>query len=237
MKIKNLSKAVLALAIVGVSLSTFTSCNDDEVIEPITEESLERAEIILTEISGETVEAHGDHFHGLDGGQAGQPIVISFDEAGTATQNGHLHLEADAAYKMELKVWDAAGKELQNSYIADKATADQYKAFLIGGDFILNTETTDETGAIFQPREASYGDGTAVNGKYEMTGVVSYFTIGHQNEGATKEVSFVLRKLNAGVKAKIERVDWNRSDYETVFPGENVLALKFEIHAEGGHAH
>src|SRR5690606_31974467 len=80
-------------------------------------------------------------------------------------------------------------------------------------------------------------DGSAVDGKYEVTGILSYFTVGHDNEGPTREVTYVLRKLDAGVKAKIERTEWNRSDYATELAGENILELKFEIHAEEGHHH
>ncbi|WDF67030.1 hypothetical protein PQ465_12010 [Sphingobacterium oryzagri] len=236
MKVKKVSKVALAMAILGIGASSFTSCSNNDTVEPINE-GIKSAQLILTEVSGETVEAHGDHFHGLDNGTEGTPIVITFDETGRATENGHLHIEADAAYKLELKVWDHQDRAIQNDFIANKSTADQYKAFIIGGAFTLNTETADESGAIFQPREAKYADGTAVNGKYEMTGVLSYFTVGHANEGATKQVTYVLRKLESGVKAKIERVDWNRTDYQTAFPGENVLELKFEIHAEEGHAH
>lgn len=227
---------LVAFAWVTCAFFLLASCNKDDGGEPIPE-GIQRAELILTEVSGETVEAHGDHFHGLDGGTEGESIVIKFDGNGTATANGHLHLEVDAAYKIELKAWDYTGKEVQNDFIANKATADLHKAFLIGGDFILNPDSDDESGAIFQPREQTYGDGAAVEGKYETTGILSYFTIGHDNEGPTKAVTYVLRKLNAGVKATIERTDWNRDDYASAFAGENVLELKFEIHAEHGLDH
>ena len=232
-QVNRLAKAVLALTF---SVGLITSCKDGNEVEPI-KEGIERSEITLTQVSGESVEAHGDHFHGLNAGTEGEKTVITFDEAGNATQNGHIHLAAEAIYKMELKAWDYNGVEVQNDFIANKATADLYKAFLIGGDFVLNPNTQDETGAIFQPRESNYIDGSVVNGKYEMTGIVSYFTVGHQNEGATKKVTFILRKLESGIKAKVERVDWNRADYKTAFPGTDILALKFEIHAGGDHAH
>lgn len=235
MNMKKLNR-LATLALVGITFFSLTSCNKDDDKDPI-KEGIERSELILTEVSGEAVEAHGDHFHGLDGGTEGEPTVIKFDENGIATSNSHLHLEAHAIYKIQLKAWDYTGKEVQNDFIKDKATAGNYKAFLVGGDFILNPDSDDESGAIFQPREQTYGDGTAVDGKYETTGILSYFTVGHDNEGPTKEVTYVLRKLDAGVKAKIERIDWNRSDYATAFPGENVLELKFEIHADEGHHH
>lgn len=233
MKMKKQNKFV-ALALAGFTVFSLASCNKDDDTDPI-KEGIERAELVLTEVSGEAVEAHGDHFHGLDGAAEGEAIVINFDENGIATTNGHLHLEADAVYKIELKAWDYTGKEVQNDFVASKSVADNYKAFLIGGDFILNPDSDGESGAIFQPREQTYGDGAVVDGKYETTGIVSYFIVGHDNAGPTKELTYVLRKLDARVKSKIERTDWNRSDYATEFPGEDVLELTFEIHAEDGH--
>lgn len=235
MKTKITNKFGVLGLMVAVALG-FSSCSKDE--DPVViKEGIQKSTLTLTEVTGESVHAHGDHFHGLAEGVEGESIVIEFNENGLATKNGHLHLEADAVYKIELKAWDYDGKEVQNDFIANKTVADNYKAFLIGGNFKLNTESNTEEGAIFQPREQKYVDGVAVDGKYETTGILSYFTIGHENEGPTKEVSYVLRKLNSGVKAKVERTDWNRTDYNTVFAGENVLELKFEIHAEHGHGH
>lgn len=227
---------LVALALVGLTVFSLASCNKDNDPDPI-QEGIQRAELILTEVTGEAVEAHGDHFHGLGDAAEGESITIQFDENGIATSNGHLHLEAEAVYKIELRAWDYTGKAVQGDFIASKAVADNYKAFLIGGDFILNPDSHHESGAIFQPREQQYGDGSAVDGQFETTGILSYFTIGHDNEGPTKEVTYVLRKLNAGVKETITRTDWNRSDYASEFPGDNVLALTFEIHAEEHHHH
>lgn len=227
---------LVALAIVAFTIFSLGSCSKDDDTTPISE-GIERSELILTEVMGEAVYPHGDHFHGLNSGVEGEPVTIEFDENGIAVSNGHVHLEVDAIYKIELKAWDYTGQEVQNDFIVDKAVADDYKAFLIGGDFILNPDSDDEHGAIFQPREQEYADGSAVNGQYETTGILSYFTIGHDNEGSTKDVTYVLRQLNSGLKATIERTDWNRNDYTEAFPGENMLELKFEIHSEDGHHH
>ena len=137
-------------------------------------------------------------------------------------------------FPLELKAWDHTGREVQNDYIASKQVAAGYKAFLTGGDFILNTATEDESGAIFQPREKKYADGSDVSGALETTGILSYFIIGHANEGATKTVTYKIRKLKAGEKEKITRADWQT---DTKFEVENVLELTFEIHAEEGHHH
>jgi hypothetical protein len=224
MKTRKITLAAMLLFVVA-----FTACKKDND-DPI-QEGIERAELIFTEVDGH---AHGDHFHDLADKAGATPIVVKFNNKGAAISGGHLHLEAEAVYKLQLKAWDYTGKEVQNDFITNKATADNYKAFLVGGNFVLNANTTDESGAIFQPRETTYGDGTAVSGSggIATTGVLSYFTIGHSNEGATKNVSFVLRKVNTGVKATITRADWNRNDYATAFGGQDVLKLNFEIHAE-----
>ncbi len=194
------------------------------------------AALIFTKVTGTGVEGHGDHFHGLGAGVEGASDTILFDEKGTAISNAHLHLEPESIYKLALKTYNAGGAETQNQYIANATAAANYKAFLIGGNFVLNPNSPAGEGAIFQTRELQYADGTTVSGATNTTGVISYFLVGHANQGE-KDVSFLMRKLNSGVKATITRVDWNRTDYATAFAGANELDLKFEIHAEEGHDH
>ncbi|RYY56040.1 MAG: DUF4625 domain-containing protein [Chitinophagaceae bacterium] len=187
--------------------------------------------LVFTRISGAGVEAHGDHFHGLAGGTEGASDTVTFDGEGAVIAHGHLHLAATGVYKVSLKTYNASGTETQARYIADATTAENFKAFLVGGNYVLNPATTSETGAIFQTRETSYANGATVSGATATTGVTSYFTAGNDNKG-NKDVTFIMRKLNAGVKPTITRTDWNRSDYATEFAGSNELQLKFEIHAE-----
>ncbi|WP_346238466.1 DUF4625 domain-containing protein [Niabella insulamsoli] len=194
------------------------------------------AALIFTSVTGTGVEGHGDHFHGLGSAIEGLSDTILFDETGVAISNAHLHLEPESIYKIALKTYDASGVETQYQYIANAAAAANYKAFLIGGNFILNPNSPTHEGAIFQTRETAYADGTTVSGAISTTGVTSYFLVGHANEGE-KDVTFVMRRLNAGVKPTITRVDWNRADYATAFAGSNELELKFEIHAEEEHDH
>jgi hypothetical protein len=187
--------------------------------------------LIFTEVNGE---AHGDHFHDLADKEKVEPIAISFDEKGTALSGGHAHLHPAGIYKIELKQFDASSKETQGQYISNKATADYYKAFLTGGSFVLNSNSSTGSGAIFQTKEATYGDGSVVNGATETTGIITYFTAGKDNEGE-KNVFFVLRKFNdATTKAKVTRADWNLSDYATKFAGQDQIKLSFELHAEEG---
>lgn len=185
--------------------------------------------LTFTEVDGE---AHGDHFHDLADKAKVEPITVSFDDQGKALAGSHAHLHPESIYKIELKQFDASSKEIQGQYIINKATADSYKAFLTGGSFVLNTNSSSGSGAIFQTKETNYGDGTVVNGAIETTGIISYFTAGKDNEGE-KEVTYVLRKFNnATTKATVTRADWNRSDYETKFAGQDIIKLSFELHAE-----
>lgn len=229
------NKKIFMPALFAASFLTF-SCSENGP-EPI-KEGIEKASLTFTELSGgEELSVHGDHFHGIAGATEGEAVTVEFDGEGNAVSGGHLHLDPETIYKIELQAWDYQGNRVEGGYTKDKATADNYKAFLLGGDFVLNTETTDESGAVFQPRDQNYGDGTEVNGKYETTGIISYFTVGESNEGEL-DVTFVLRQLNsAATKATIERIDWNLGDYAAKFPGTNVLELDFEIHAEHGHDH
>ena len=220
-----------AMAVLCMATFTFTSCNNDDEL-PVDPNAIERSELIFTQITGpSTLYPHGDHFHGLGGAVEGESQRITFDHEGTATSGGHIDLDPKGFYKLELRVWNYAGNEVQQDYIRDKATADEYKAFLVGGPMVLNAQTTDQSGAIFQPREMQYGDGTAVQGQFETTGIITYITIGESHEGE-HAVTYVLRKLNAGVKPNITRSDWNDANYATRFAGTDVLRLSFEIHAE-----
>lgn len=193
------------------------------------------AALVFTKITGSGVVAHNDHFDGLGGAVEGISFTVTFDENGNAISGGHLHLDPDGIYKVSLKTYNASGAETQNQYIANAATAANYKAFLAGGSFILNINSAAGNGAIFQTRETQYADGTAVSGATNTTGVTTYFRMGDDNKGE-KDVTFIMRRLNAGVKATITRTDWNRADYATAFAGANELQLKFEIHAEE-HGH
>lgn|SRR5690606_24350643 len=225
-------------SLLAASLFTF-SCSDDDDPVPVIQEGIEKASLVFTPLSGgDDLSAHGDHFHGLSSAVEGESMAVEFDSDGIATSGGHLHLDPEVIYKLELQAWDYEGKRVEGDFVKDKATADHYKAFLQGGNFILNTETDDESGAIFQPRDQTYGDGTGVEGQYETTGILSYFIVGESNEGGTVNVSYVLREFNSpDTKATVTRLDWNAADYTERFSGRDVLKLNFEIHAEHGHDH
>jgi hypothetical protein len=226
--LRKITSKLLALASVIMLLS---ACADKQDL--INELDSTKSELVFTPVIGEAVQAHGDHFHGLDNGVLGTPVVLKFDKNGKVLDNTLLKIKSGVAYKIDLKTWDQAGKEIQNDFIKDKLTADSYKAFLVGADFKLNPDSQNEQGALFQPREKKYGNGADVAGKYEVTGVLSYFILGKENqEKLPAKVTYVLRKLNEGIKEKIERTDWNKADYKTAFPGENVLELHFEVHAQ-----
>ncbi|WP_192349607.1 hypothetical protein [Algoriphagus sp. Y33] len=232
------NRRILLPVLAAVSFLAF-SCSDDDDPDPVVLEGIQKSSLVFTEISGgDDLGAHGDHFHGIGSATEGESFTVEFDAEGNAVSGGHLHLDPDGIYKLELQAWDYQGNRVEGDFLKDKATADLYKAFLVGGDLILNPDTDDETGAIFQPREQTYGDETAVSGKYETTGILSYFTIGEANEGGTIMISYILREFDSPeTKGLVERTDWNSSDYTSKFAGKDVLTLDFEIHAEHEHDH
>jgi len=187
--------------------------------------------LVFTEVDAH---AHGDHFHDIVDKSGVEPISVNFDNSGKALGDGHAHIKPAGVYKIDFKQFDAAGQEIQGQYIKDKTTASLYKAFLTGGAFVLNSNSTTSSGAVFQTKETSYGDGSAVTGAVETTGITSYFTAGKDNTGE-KDVAFVLRKFkDTATKATITRGDWNRADYVAKYPGEDIIQLSFEMHAEEG---
>lgn len=225
----------LSYLLVGTSL-LFNACSkDDDQVIPEDPNAIVSSRLDFIEVAGHP---HGDHFHDLAEitGEK-DSVAIEFDQLGVA-KNGHTHLDPHKIYRIQLHAFNREGNEVQGDFLSSKAVADFYKAFIVGGNFTLNPETGEaENGALFQPREQVYGDGTQVNGKYETTGMLAYFTLGEANEGADTDVSYVLRKLADNTsKAKIERTDWNHDDYASRFAGEDVLKLTFELHAVG-HDH
>ncbi|WP_128331818.1 hypothetical protein [Apibacter sp. HY039] len=221
---ENLLLRLIVLCVITISL---ISCsNDDEFIDT---DRIQKSELVFTEVSGEGLYAHGDHFHGIAGSTEGDKTTVQFNSKGDAISGNPVKLKPGAIYKVELKSWNQNGAEVQQNYIANKTIADSYKAFIIGGNFVLNSNSATGTGAVFQPRELNYADGTAVSGKYETTGVLSYFTLGSDNAEGAKNVKYVMRKLVTNVKKSIERVDWNREDYQTSFIGNDELVLKYII--------
>ncbi|ACU57707.1 hypothetical protein [Chitinophaga pinensis] len=209
-----------------------TACSkDDEKVAPEDPNVISSSRLDFIEVNGS---AHGDHFHDL-AEKTGEKdsIAILFNAQGE-TQNGHLHLDPHKVYRIQLRVFNKAGHELQQGFLQNKTVADSFKVFLTGGNFVLNPTTGDaENGAIFQPREQVYGDGTSIGGKYETTGILAYFTLGEANSGAEADISYVLRKFtDPATKAKIERTDWNYLDYATRYAGTDILKLTFEVHAE-----
>ncbi|MBW8685635.1 hypothetical protein K1Y79_14945 [Chitinophaga sp. B61] len=210
----------------------FTACSkDDDNVTPENPSAIASSRLDFVEVSGS---AHGDHFHDLaEKTGAKDSTAIVFNSNGEA-QDGHLHLDPHKVYRIQFRQFNSAGQELQQQYLTSKAVADSFKVFLSGGNLVLNPATgTAENGALFQPREQAYGDGTAVNGKYETTGLLAYFTLGEANSSVEADMSYVVRKFNdATTKATIERTDWNYTDYATRYAGTDVVKLTFELHAE-----
>lgn len=227
MKIKFIkSTTVFVLTSLGLLVGIVSCKKDDDT--PILGKEV-RASLQFTELEGTKGAAHGDHFHGVATAKEGAVIKINFDASGQSLASSAINLNTEIAYKVDLKVYDENGGEIQDTYVKNLTTANEYKAFLIGDKLIANANSETNGGAIFQPRDTIYADGTKVNGKYEMTGLMAFFTLGNENKGNTKKLSYILRKIEPDVKAKIERVDLLDQAYATKFQGKNILELTFDI--------
>lgn len=220
------STSAMLFVYVGI-LFGIVSCKKDEHVPILGEEV--RASLQFTELLGTKGAAHGNHFHGVSSAKEGAVITINFDASGNAMSNDITNLNAELAYKMDLKIFDESGAEIQQQYVENLSIAENYKAFLTADNLIANANSETNGGAIFQPRDTSYTDGTKVNGQYEMTGLISFFTLGLENKGKTKNITYSLRKIEPGVKVKIERADLLDQDYANKFNGKNILELKFNI--------
>lgn len=156
------------------------------------------------------VEWHTDHADDIENPEV---LEVEFDEQGLPPVGLHLHLDAGKTYRLTLTAYDFAGREMQQEFVND---ADVHQVFILGApEGVLDYTYGDPDGA--------------------RVGVTGYLHVLAPSEGFV--FNYVLRHLNAGVKAGITAADWNNPDY-TRFGGENDLDLKVELHpVEAGHDH
>ncbi|WP_285009106.1 hypothetical protein [Pedobacter faecalis] len=209
-----LRQYTLAAMVTLVAIS-FQACKKDPKPE-IPEEEIGKAELVFVEVERE---AHDDHFHynPIPGAEA---ETITFDANGLPPVGTHLHLHEGATYKVTLKAYDFAGREMQQEFL-DKP--DIHQAFILGAPEGVFTYV--------------YGDQKDHEPNLNV-GVTGYLTV---NSHTDKSFVFryVLRHLNPGVKANITAANWNDPNFATKYAGANDLDLKFECHPveEDGHDH
>jgi hypothetical protein len=209
-KLRHYSLAVL----VAIIALTFNACKKDPKPE-IPEEEIGKAELTFLEVERE---AHNDHFHYNPIPDA-KPETISFDSKGLAPVGTHMHLTVGKTYKLTLKSFDFANREMQQEFLSKH---DIHQAFILGAPAGVLTY--------------AYADRDKDNKKVNV-GVTGYLTVDKAAEGFT--FRYVLRHLNPGVKANITAADWSDANFASRFAGANDLDLKFELHpvAAGGHVH
>lgn len=192
---------------------TFHACKKDPKPE-IPEEEISKAELTFLEVERE---AHGDHYH-YNPITSAQPLTIVFDAQGLPPVGTHAHLTEGKTYKLTLKSYDFAGREMQQEFLEKH---DIHQAFILGAPAGTLTYV--------------YADRDADNKKVNV-GVTGYLTVDeHTDKGFT--FRYVLRHLNPGVKASITAADWNNENFSSRFAGANDLDLKFELHPVEGGAH
>jgi len=192
----------------------FNACKKDPKPE-IPGEEIGKAELTFLEVERE---AHGDHYH-YNIIEDAQPLTIAFDANGLPPVGTHAHLHEGATYKLTLKAYDFAGREMQQEFL-DKPEIHQ--AFI--------------TGAPHGVLSYVYADRDRENQKINV-GITGYLTVNAASAGFI--FRYALRHLNPGVKANITAENWNDQDFAVKFSGANDLDLKFELHpvAEDDHGH
>jgi len=210
-KLKNYKFALL----IGFIALSFTACKKDDPIAEVPAEEVGTAELSFLEVEAEL---HDDHYHYHDIAGA-VPLSFSFDQAGLPPVGTHAHLTAGKTYKVSLKSYDFAKREMQQEFVSK---ADIHQAFILGAP----------EGVL----DYVYADRDTENKKVNV-GVTGYLTVKKASSGFT--FRYVMRHLNPGVKSSITAQHWNAADFATKFSGANDLDLKFELHpvAEGGHDH
>jgi hypothetical protein len=208
-KLKNYKFAIL----IGFIALSFTACKKDDPIAEVPAEEVGSAELTFLEVEAEL---HDDHYHYHDIAGA-VPLKISFDQAGLPPVGTHAHLTEGKTYKVSLKAYDFAKREMQQEFVAK---ADLHQAFILGApEGVLSY--------VYADRDAA---NKAVN-----VGVTGYLTVNKESAGFT--FRYVMRHLNPGVKTSITAQHWNAADFASKFSGANDLDLKFELHPVEGEGH
>lgn len=210
-RLKNYKFAIL----IGFIALSFTACKKDEPTPEVPAEEVGTAELTFLEVEAEL---HGDHYHYHDITGA-VPLTISFDQTGLPPVGTHAHLTEGKTYKVSLKAYDFAKREIQQEFVAKPEI---HQAFI--------------TGASEGVLSYVYADRDAEDKKVNV-GVTGYLTVNEESAGFT--FRYVMRHLNPGVKASITAQHWNAADFATKFSGANDLDLKFDLHPvhDGGHNH
>ena len=208
-KLRHYSFAIL-LTFVAL---TFNACKKDSPVPEVPEEEIGKAELTFLEVERE---AHGDHYH-YNPIATAKPVTIAFDSKGLAPVGSHIHLTEGKTYRLTLKSFDFANREMQQEFLTKHEI---HQAFILGAPAGVLTYV--------------YADRDKDNNKVNV-GVTGYVTVDEATDGFT--FRYVLRHLNPGVKANITAADWNNKDFASKFSGANDLDLKFELHPVHGEGH
>lgn len=201
------------ISLIAVVALSFTACKKDPKPE-VPEEEIGKAELTFVEVDPEL---HNDHYDYNEIPNA-VPVKVTFDSKGLPPVDAHIHLTEGKTYKMTLKSYDFAGREMQQEFVNK---ADMHQAFLLGAP----------EGTLTYVYADKDKDDKSVN-----VGVTGYLKVNkHTDQGFT--FRYVMRHLNPGVKANITAQHWNDASFAVKFAGANDLDLKFDFHPVDGDGH
>jgi len=182
-----------------IAIATLSSCSKNDPTPEADQEELGSASLTFTPVNKVV---NGDKITYTPIADE-KPSEIKFSGNPLLPPVGaHVHFHVGDTYKMELKSYDFAGRESQNTFLQ---RADIHQAFLLN--------------APANSLAFVYGD--------NQVGVTAYITVLKESESFP--LRYIMRHLNAGVKARVTAADWNNANF-TQFTGANDLDLKFEAH-------
>lgn len=200
-----MKKTIIYLSIISI-LFTLSSCSKNDPTPEIDQEEVSQAKLFFTEVELKPQAEHNQYQDVI----GGLKESISFTGANYLPPiDTHLHLEVGKTYRLELIAKDFAGRETQHTFV-DRA--DTHQAFLLGAPSdVINYWYADKS----------------EQGEDLQVGVTGYLKVKALSDKFV--LRYIMRHLNAGVKSKIKKTDWNNNNY-TQFTGDNDLDLHFEIH-------
>jgi hypothetical protein len=213
-----------------IALALFTGlllgCKKDEKLPDLS--VVARYDLLLIEVTGESLSVHGNHFHGLTNLTSLDTLFVQYDAMGRPLTDPHLHLEADAVYHIHLTAVNAIGQIIPQQWVIRGEEA-KHALFISGASLLINGKDGEEDGAILQIDPNLTNNAATPHLSY-------YFRYGaHQEESV--DLLLGLYALQDILPASKPSGWWNLENPTQLFPGKMLFQLPIEIHVSEGHSH
>ena len=210
--------------VIGLLFALFAACKKDK--PEIDLSQIARYDLRFIEVTGETLSAHGNHFHGLTNLVALDTVLIQYNPQGIPLNNPHIHLESEAVYQVLVSAHNYHGDILPQRWLIRGSDA-KHALFVSGGALRLNGVDGEEEAAILQI------DPNLANN--EPTHMLSYYFKYGAHQSDESNLEWVLMELNGLLPATKPTGWWYQNQPNVLYPGTELLRLPVEIHVEAHH--